>query len=113
VSELFSNQSELLLTQVDQNLEMNFDLGNFDQEAFNTFPITSLLTPSQRSFARNPRWRHSTTNTLDPMFQICWVTGLWIYLLTLTENSKVKMYSRNNINQLLNNSIGSQTAIYN
>ncbi|MFM9840906.1 MAG: hypothetical protein ACKVOQ_21750 [Cyclobacteriaceae bacterium] len=35
VSELLSNQLSYWLTQVDQNLEIDFDLGNFDQESFN------------------------------------------------------------------------------
>ena len=36
VSEFISNQLSYWITQVDENLDIDVDLGNFDQEAFNT-----------------------------------------------------------------------------
>lgn len=111
VSELFSNQLSYWLTQVDQNLEVNFDLGNFDQEAFNTFQLRlsySFLNGRlrvTRDGAFNNNYNRSEVSNM---------LGDWTvdYLLTPDGKFKVKMYSRNNINQLLNSStIGSQTAV--
>lgn len=110
VSELFSNQLSYWLTQVDQNLEVNFDLGNFDQEAFNTFQLrlsysflNGRLRVTRDGAFNNQYARSDVSNMLGD-----WTVD---YLLTPDGKFKVKMYSRNNINQLLNNSIGSQTAI--
>jgi hypothetical protein len=111
VSELFSNQLSYWLTQVDQNLEVNFDLGNFDQEAFNTFQLRlsySFLNGRlrvTRDGAFNNNYNRSEVSNM---------LGDWTvdYLLTPDGKFKVKMYSRNNINQLLNSSsIGSQAAV--
>jgi hypothetical protein len=111
VSELFSNQLSYWLTQVDQNLEVNFDLGNFDQEAFNTFQLRlsySFLNGRLRVTRDGALGNQSTRSDVSNML------GDWTvdYLLTPDGTFKVKMYSRNNINQLLNSSsLGSQTAI--
>jgi len=49
VSELLSNQLSYWLTQVDQNLEVNFDLGNFDQKLS---ILSSFVFPTR--FSRPP-----------------------------------------------------------
>ncbi|HTH54696.1 MAG TPA: translocation/assembly module TamB domain-containing protein, partial [Cyclobacteriaceae bacterium] len=110
VSELFSNQLSYWLTQVDQNLEVNFDLGNFDQEAFNTFQLRlsySFLNGRLR-VTRDGAFNNNYTRS-----EVSNMLGDWTvdYLLTPDGKFKVKMYSRNNINQLLSNSIGSQSAV--
>lgn len=111
VSELFSNQLSYWLTQVDQNLEVNFDLGNFDQEAFNTFQLRlsySFLGGRLR-VTRDGAFNNNYTRS-----EVSNMLGDWTvdYLLTPDGKFKVKMYSRNNINQLLNSStIGSQAAV--
>jgi hypothetical protein len=111
VSELFSNQLSYWLTQVDQNLEVNFDLGNFDQEAFNTFQLRLSY-----SFL-NGRLRVTRDGAFNNQYnrsEVSNMLGDWTvdYLLTPDGKFKVKMYSRNNINQLMSTTtIGSQTAI--
>lgn len=109
VSELLSNQLSYWLTQVDQNLEVNFDLGNFDQEAFNTFQLRLSY-----SFL-NGRLRVTRDGAFNNQYnrsEVSNMLGDWTvdYLLTPDGKFKVKMYNRTNINQLTN-SIGSQTAI--
>ena len=98
VSELLSNQLSHWLTQVDQNLEINLDLGTLDQEAFNTFQLRLSY-----SFL-NGRLRVTRDGTI--------AAGDWTidYLLTPDGKLKVKMYSRSNYNQLTN-SLSTQTAI--
>jgi len=108
VSELLSNQLSYWLTQVDQNLEVNFDLGNFDQEAFNTFQLRLAY-----SFL-NGRLRISRDGTFNNQYaksEVANMLGDWTvdYLLTPDGKFKVKMYNRTNINQL--SQITQQTAI--
>jgi hypothetical protein len=109
VSELLSNQLSYWLTQVDQNLEVNFDLGNFDQEAFNTFQLRLSY-----SFL-NGRLRVTRDGVFNNQYnrsEVANMLGDWTvdYLLTPDGKFKVKMYNRTNINQLTS-SISSQTAI--
>lgn len=98
VSELLSNQLSYWLTQVDQNLEINLDLGSLDEEAFNTFQLRLSY-----SFL-NGRLRVTRDGTI--------AAGDWTvdYLLTPDGKYKVKMFSRSNYNQLTN-SLSTQTAI--
>jgi TamB, inner membrane protein subunit of TAM complex len=109
VSELLSNQLSYWLTQVDQNLEIDFDLGNFDQEAFNTFQLRlsySFLGGRLRVT------RDGTFNNQYARTDVANMLGDWTvdYLLTPDGKFKVKMYNRTNINQLTN-TIGTQATI--
>lgn len=109
VSELLSNQLSYWLTQVDQNLEIDLDLGSLDQEAFNTFQLRlsySFLNGRLRVT------RDGSFNTQYDRSDIANMLGDWTidYVLTPDGKFKVKMYSRSNYNQL-NNSVGTQTAI--
>jgi hypothetical protein len=112
VSELLSNQLSYWLTQVDQNLEIDFDLGNFDQEAFNTFQLRLSY-----SFL-NGRLRVTRDGTFNNQYarsEVANMLGDWTvdYLLTPDGKFKVKMYNRTNVNQLANSSssFNQQTAI--
>lgn len=109
VSELLSNQLSYWLTQVDQNLEIDLDLGTLDQEAFNTFQLRlsySFLNGRLRVT------RDGAFNTQYERSDIANMLGDWTidYVLTPDGKFKVKMYSRSNYNQI-NSSIGTQTAI--
>ncbi len=110
VSELLSNQLSYWLTQVDQNLEIDLDLGTLDQEAFNTFQLRLSY-----SFL-NGRLRVTRDGTFSnqyrPSDNISGLAGDWTvdYLLTPDGKFKVKMYSRSNFNQLTN-SLGTQNAV--
>jgi hypothetical protein len=109
VSEFLSNQLSYWLTQVDQNLEIDLDLGTLDKEAFNTFQLRmsySLLGGRLRitrdgSFSN--QYTQSSASTL---------VGDWTvdYLLTPDGKFKVKMYSRSNYNTV-NTSLGTQNPI--
>lgn len=109
VSELLSNQLSYWLTQVDQNLEIDLDLGSLDQEAFNTFQLRlsySFLNGRLRVT------RDGAFNTQYDRSDIANMLGDWTidYVLTPDGKFKVKMYSRSNYNQL-NSSVSTQTAI--
>ncbi len=109
VSELLSNQLSYWLSQVDQNLEIDLDLGTLDQEAFNTFQLRlsysflggRLRVSKDGTFGGNQPNRS----------EVATIAGDWTvdYLLTPDGKFKVKMYSRSNVNQL-QSSLNTQTA---
>jgi hypothetical protein len=109
VSELLSNQLSYWLSQVDENLEIDLDLGTMDAEAFNTFQLRlsysflggRLRVSKDGTFGGNQPNRS----------EIATIAGDWTvdYLLTPDGKFKVKMYSRSNVNQL-QSSLNTQTA---
>ncbi|HZY83159.1 MAG TPA: translocation/assembly module TamB domain-containing protein, partial [Cyclobacteriaceae bacterium] len=108
VSELLSNQLSYWLTQVDQNLEIDLDLGALDAEAFNTFQLRLSY-----SFL-NGRLRITRDGTFSSQAQqsVASIAGDWTvdYLLTPDGKFRVKMYSRSNFNAI-SSSLGAQTAV--
>ena len=109
VSELLSNQLSYWLSQVDQNLEIDLDLGTLDTEAFNTFQLRlsySFLSGRLR-VSKDGSFGGNQTNRSD----LATIAGDWTvdYLLTPDGKFKVKMYSRSNVNQL-QSSLNTQTA---
>ena len=108
VSELLSNQLSYWLSQVDQNLDIDLDLGTLDQEAFNTFQLRlsySFLNGRLR-LTRDGSFGNQTYRS-----ELSTITGDWTvdYLLTPDGKFKVKMYSRSSVNQL-QSSLNTQTA---
>lgn len=109
VSELLSNQLSYWLTQVDQNLEIDLDLGTLDNEAFNTFQLRLSY-----SFL-NGRLRVTRDGSFNNEYNrsdVANMLGDWTvdYILTADGKFKVKMYSRSNYSQI-NNTLGTQTAV--
>ncbi len=116
VSELLSNQLSYWMSQVDENLEIDVDLGALDAEAFNTFQLRLSYTflngrlritrdgtfTNQNAAATNP---NANANTAA-------LVGDWTvdYLLTADGKFKVRMYNRTNNNVLLN-ALGNQNLI--
>lgn len=116
VSELLSNQLSNWMSQVDENLEIDVDLANLDNEAFNTFQLRlsyTFLNGRLRitrdgtfySNQANANIGQSTTNLSS-------IAGDWTvdYMLTADGKLKIKMYNRTNINPILN-TIGSQSSV--
>ncbi len=108
VSELLSNQLSYWLSQVDQNLEIDLDLGTLDQEAFNTFQLRmsySFLSGRLR-VTKDGSFGNQTNRS-----ELATIAGDWTvdYLLTPDGKFKVKMYSRSTVNQL-QSSLNTQTA---
>jgi hypothetical protein len=125
VSELFSNQLSYWMSQVDENLEVNVDLGTMDQEAYNAFQlrlsytflngrlrVTRDGTFGNTGNSNNSNNTGSTSTTENTGNNYSSVIGDWTvdYLLTPDGKFKVKMYSRQNVNPL-NTSLNSQNAI--
>lgn len=117
VSELFSNQLSYWMSQVDENLEIDVDLGTMDQEAFNAFQLRlsytflngRLRVTRDGTFGNQPTSNSSTAGNSGSNFS---AAGDWTvdYLLTADGKFKVKMYSRTNVNPV-NTNLNSQNAI--
>lgn len=118
VSELFSNQLSYWMSQVDDNLEIDVDLGTMDQEAYNAFQLRlsytflngRLRVTRDGTFGNNGNSNSTTTENTGNNYSS--VIGDWTvdYLLTPDGKFKVKMYSRQNVNPV-NTSLNSQNAI--
>lgn len=123
VSELFSNQLSYWMSQVDNNLEIDLDLGSMDQESFNAFQLRlsyTLLNGRLRitrdgtfgNQGTNSTTGNTGTNPQANQGNFSSAVGDWTvdYLLTADGKFKVKMYSRTNVNPV-NTNLNSQNAI--
>ncbi len=105
VSELLSNQLSYWMSQVDDNLEINVDLGTMDQEALNTFQLRlsyTFLNGRLRVTGDGTFGNTSPYATQPGKSNPNSVAGDWTidYYLTADGKFKVRMYSRTNYNQL-------------
>ncbi len=91
VSQLLSNQLSQLIAQLDENLEVDFDLADLDQNAFNTFQLRLSYT------FLDGRLRVTREGGLTNLVDINSIAGDWTaeYLLTEDGRYKVQVYSRN------------------
>jgi hypothetical protein len=115
VSELLSNQLSYWMSQVDQNLVIDVDLGVMDEEAFNTFQLRFSYTflggrlrlTGDGTF-NNANNNPANANQPNPSS----VAGDWTvdYMLTADGKLRVKMYSRTNVNPILS-SVNNQNTI--
>lgn len=104
VSELLSNQLSYWMSQVDENLEIDVDLGTMDQEAFNTFQLRLSYTflNGRLRITRDGTFGNTEYNDVYNQNNVASVAGDWTvdYYLTADGKFKVKMYNRTNYNQL-------------
>ncbi|MDZ7608109.1 MAG: translocation/assembly module TamB domain-containing protein [Cyclobacteriaceae bacterium] len=99
VSEFISNQISYWVTQFDENLIIDVDLGSLDEEAFNTFQLRmsySFLDGRLR-VTRDGGFSDAATGT-----NVASVLGDWSveYLLTNDGRLRAKIYNRTNYNTL-------------
>jgi len=99
VSELLSNQLSYWVTQVDENLEIDLDIGALDPDAFNTFQLRLSYTflDGRLRVTRDGGFTNQQ-NKAD----VNSIAGDWTleYLLTEDGKFKVKMYNRTNYNPI-------------
>lgn len=97
VSELFSNQLSYWMSQVDDNLEIDFDLdlSSLDQEAFNTFQLRLSYTFLDGRLRVS---RDGSFVNYENQVSATSLAGDWSveYLLTPDGRMKVRMYNRTN-----------------
>lgn len=101
VSELLSNQFSYWLSQVDENLEIDVDLGSFDNDRFNTFQLRlsysffdGRLRVTRDGGFTDPNNNANTATVIGDVSVE--------YLLTEDGRYRVKMYNRNSFNSLTN-----------
>lgn len=99
VSEFISNQISYWVTQFDENLIVDVDLGSLDDEAFNTFQLRmsySFLDGRLR-VTRDGRFADESTGA-----NVATILGDWSveYLLSPDGKLRVKIYSKTNYNTL-------------
>ncbi len=92
VSQFLSNQFSQLIAQLDDNLEVDLDLADLDQDAFNTFRLRLSYT------FLDGRLRITREGGLTNLVDVNSIAGDWTaeYLLTDDGRYKVKVYSRSN-----------------
>lgn len=92
VSQLLSNQFSQLAAQLDENLEIDLDLADLTEEAFNTFQLRLSYT------FLGGRLRVTREGGVTNLVDVNSIAGDWTaeYLLTPDGRYKVKVYSRNN-----------------
>ncbi|MEO1049412.1 MAG: translocation/assembly module TamB domain-containing protein [Bacteroidota bacterium] len=107
VSEFVSNQLSYWITQVDENLEIDVDLGQLDDEAFNTFQLRLSYTFLD---GRLRVTRDGGFTDQNNQADIETIAGDWTLEYLLSEDGKfrVKMYKRTNYNNNINSSLGQQ-----
>jgi hypothetical protein len=115
VSELLSNQLSYWMSQVDENLEIDVDLGALDAEAFNTFQLRLSYTflNGRLRVTRDGTFTNQNTATAGVNNNsTASLVGDWTvdYLLTADGKFKMRMYNRTNANALLN-ALNNQNAI--
>ena len=102
VSEFLSNQFSYWFSQVDENLEIDVDLGSFDNDRFNTFQLrlSYTLFDGRLRITRDGGFTNvnNETNTASVIGDVTVE-----YLLTKDGKYRVKMYNRNNFNSLTQN----------
>jgi hypothetical protein len=115
VSELFSNQLSYWLSQVDENFEIDVDLGSMDQEAFNAFQLRmsyTFMSGRLRVTRDGTLGNQTPVGSVEARNELASAIGDWTvdYILSPDGKFKVKMYSRTNVNPLVNN-LNTQSAI--
>jgi hypothetical protein len=114
VSELLSNQLSYWMSQVDQNLEIDVDLGIMDEDAFNTFQLRASYTFFNGRLRLTGDGTYNNVNSSNANKQATpsTIAGDWTvdYMLTADGKLRVKMFSRTNVNPILS-SVNSQTTM--
>ena len=92
VSQLLSNQLSQFVTELDENLEIDFDLADLSEEAWDTFQVRLAYT------FLDGRLRVTREGGITNFVDINTIAGDWTaeYLLTSDGRYKVKVYSRTN-----------------
>jgi hypothetical protein len=109
VSELLSNQLSYWMTQVDDNLEVDIDLGSLDEEAYNTFQLrlSYRFLDGRLRISRDGSLA-AQDNRSNPASLLGDLTVE--YMLTTDGRFRVKMYNRTNYNSLNLNQQSTTTA---
>ncbi|MFN6945308.1 MAG: translocation/assembly module TamB domain-containing protein [Cytophagaceae bacterium] len=105
LSEMLSHQLSSWLSQVDDNLQIDLNLNQMDLEALNTFRLrlTYTLLDGRLRISRDGNVNSQQTQNDNSMNALTNIAGEWTveYLLSDDGKFRLKLYNRNNTNQLL------------
>jgi hypothetical protein len=116
LSELFSNQLSHWMSQVDEDLVVDVDIGSMDAESFNTFQLRMSYTFLNGRLRVTGDGTYNTSNnattSTGTQQNPSSLAGDWTvdYMLTADGKLRVKMYSRTNVNPILS-TVNNQTAM--
>jgi hypothetical protein len=100
LSEFLTNQMSYLASQVDENLEIEVDLGRMDENAYNTFQLRLGYTfmDGRLKVTRGGDFSGSTANHANQAGKMNDIIGDWSveYLLTRDGRLRAKMFSQAN-----------------
>jgi hypothetical protein len=106
VSQLLTNQLGNWLSQVDENLVIDIDLNGLDKDALNTFNLrlSYTLLDGRLRISRDGSMTNMQGNSNNPQ-NVSNIAGEWTieYLLSAEGKFRLKLYNKNNQNQLMNN----------
>jgi hypothetical protein len=107
VSELLSNQFSNWISQVDENLQVDFNLNGLDQNAINNFQLRLSYAVNQRLRITRDGGFNNNGNSADARN----VLGDWTIEYWLSKDGKfrMKVYNRNNQN-VIGNAVGNSIA---
>ncbi len=102
VSEFLSNQLSYWVTQLDENLEIDVDLGSFSDEEFNTFQLRLSYSFLGGRLRVTRDGGFSQGNTTDVNQEIIGILGDWSIEYLLSEDGKlrVKVYNKTNFSAI-------------
>lgn len=100
VSEILSNQVSYLFSQIDENLEVELDLADLDQEAFNTFQLRLAYTflDGRLKVTSGGNFGNPNSNEENAINEI---VGDWSVEYSLTKDGKLRVKAFRNANQLI------------
>lgn len=100
VSEILSNQVSYLFSQIDENLEVELDLADLDQEAFNTFQLRLAYTFLDGRLKVTSGGNFGNSNTAEEN-SINEIVGDWSVEYSLTRDGRLRVKAFRNANQLI------------
>lgn len=107
VSEFLTSQASYLVSQLDENLELEIDLANMDQEGYNTFRLRLAYTfmEGRLKVTKGGNFASNSTGTQDQNSLESNIIGDWAVEYMLTEDGRLraKMFSQTNENRNLPN----------
>lgn len=115
VSELLANQLSYWLSQVDSNLEIDFDINGLNSEALNTFQLrlSYSFMQGRLRITRDGAFTNASNNT-----SVASVIGDWTieYMINPDGSLRMKMYHKQNLNAfntgLENNSVAGASLMH-
>ncbi|MEM6644298.1 MAG: translocation/assembly module TamB domain-containing protein [Bacteroidota bacterium] len=115
VSEILSNQVSYLVSQIDENLEIEVDLASLDEQAFNTFQLRFAYTLLDGRLRLTRGGNFGTNDQQQNISALNSIVGDWSVEYSLTSDgrlrAKVFQNTSNTLVNLTNTNLAQETGI--